>query len=160
MLNEIRKNLTPSLGKVHGRVVLKSVKPHLNKRLKEFREKLDAHKENVKEKLQQHLDSSRQQIVDYYLPIVINNPPDALIGQSLNGKPSDEDVKLWLNSELESCFPKSESLIKEMKLEVRFKDVTFETLNQKDFLSSIKKVYPRVDWDKAYKEFKAVGEAN
>lgn len=157
-LNEIRKYLTPSLGKVHGRVVLKSVKPYLNKRLKEFREKLDVYKENVKEKLQQHLDSSQQQIVDYYLPIAIKTPPDALIGQSLNGKPSDEDVGQWLNSELERCFPKAESLIKEIKLEVRFKDVTFETLNQMDFLNSIKNVFPNVDWDKAYREFKAVGE--
>ena len=36
-LNEIRKNFTPSLGKDHGRVVLKAAKPHLVTRLKEFR---------------------------------------------------------------------------------------------------------------------------
>jgi len=159
LLNEIRKNFTRSLGKVHGRVVLKSVKSHLNKRIEEFREKLDAYKKNVKEKLQEHLDSSRQQIVDYYFPIVVETPPDALIGQLLSGKPSDEDAKQWLNFELEGCFPEAESLIKEMKLEVRFKDVTFETLNQEDFLSSIKKAFPKVDWDKAYREYKAVGEA-
>jgi hypothetical protein len=28
-LNDIRKNFTPSLGKDHGRVVLKAAKPHL-----------------------------------------------------------------------------------------------------------------------------------
>lgn len=158
-LNEIRKNLTPSLGKNHGRVVMKSVKPHLNKRLKEFREKLESHKKDVKEKLQQHLDDSRQQIIDYYLPLVIKTPPDAIIGQSLSGKPSDEGAKQWLNAELERRFPKAESLIKEMKLELRSKDVTFETLNQEDFLNSIKKAFPGVDWDKAYREFKAAGEA-
>lgn len=42
-LNEIRKNFTPSLGKDHGRVVLKAAKPHLVSRLTEFRTKLDAH---------------------------------------------------------------------------------------------------------------------
>jgi hypothetical protein len=41
-LNEIRMNFTPSLGKDHGRVVLKAAKPHLVTRLTEFRAKLDA----------------------------------------------------------------------------------------------------------------------
>jgi len=46
-----------------------------------------------------------------------------------------------------------------MRLEVRFKDVTFETLNQKDFLDSIKSAYPNKNWDKAHEDFKAEGEA-
>ena len=41
-----------------------------------------------------------------------------------------------------------------MNLEVRYKDVTFETLNQLDFLDAVKQAFPRVDWDKAYSEFK------
>ena len=58
-LNEIRKNFTPSLGKDHGRVVLKAAKPHLVTRLKEFRFKLEAHQKSVAEDLQKHLDTSR-----------------------------------------------------------------------------------------------------
>ena len=45
-----------------------------------------------------------------------------------------------------------------MQLDVRYKDVTFETLNQKDFLDAIKKAFPHVNWDKAYNEFRAAGE--
>jgi hypothetical protein len=44
-LKEIRKNFTPSLGKDHGRVVLKAAKPHLEKKLMNFREELRAHQE-------------------------------------------------------------------------------------------------------------------
>jgi hypothetical protein len=46
-----------------------------------------------------------------------------------------------------------------MKLEERYKDVTFETLNQLDFLEAVKLAFPLVDWDKTYSEFKAAGEA-
>ncbi|KAA6182155.1 hypothetical protein F2Q65_18405 [Thiohalocapsa marina] len=46
-LNEIRKSLTPSLGKDHGRVVLKAQKPLLIKRLNEFSDKLDQHQAEV-----------------------------------------------------------------------------------------------------------------
>jgi hypothetical protein len=41
---------------------------------------------------------------------------------------------------------------------VRYKDVTFETLNREDFLDAIKEAFPHIDWDKAYEEFRAAGE--
>ena len=159
-LNEIRKNFTPSLGKDHGRIVLKAAKPHLADRLAAFRTKLKSHKASVAADLQKHLDESRKQIVAYYLPRVVETPPDALLGQSLSGKPSDDEGRQWLDAELDRVFPTAESLIQEMKLDERFKDVTFETLNRKDFLESVKAALPKVNWDKAYEEFRAAGEAD
>lgn len=159
-LNDIRKNFTPSLGKDHGRVVLKAAKPHLLARLKDFRAKLDAHQKTVAADLQKHLDASREQVVAYYLPRVIESRPDALLGQSLNGEISEDSARRWINGELDRVFPTAESLIHEMKLEERYKDVTFETLNRGDFLQSVKEAFPTVDWDKAYKEFRAAGQAD
>lgn len=156
-LNEIRNNFTPSLGKDHGRVVLKAQKPLLIKRLNEFCEMLERHQAEVEDELQKHLDESRQQIVDYYAPRVIENPPDALAGRLL-GPPTAEDAKRWLNTELNRVLPSAEALVSEMKLEVRFKDVTYETLKRKEFLESVKKAFPNVDWDRPYSEFKAAGE--
>ena len=157
-LNEIRKNFTPSLGKDHGRVVLKAAKPHLVERLTEFRTKLEAHQKAVEADLQKHLDTSRDQIVAYYQARVIEAKPDALLGQSLNGEISEVAAKKWLNGELDKVFPSAETLIQEMKVDERYKDVTFETLNRNDFLESVKDAFPNVDWDKAYSEFKAAGQ--
>lgn len=157
-LNEIRKNFTPSLGKDHGRVVLKSAKPILIERLEAFRKKLEEHQKQVGAELQKHLDESRQTIVDYYLPRVMESPPDALLGQSLSGQATENGARQWLNTELDRVFPNAESLIQVMRLEERFKDVTFETLNREDFLQSVKEAFPSVDWDKAYEEFRAAGE--
>ena len=106
-----------------------------------------------------HLDESRTQIVAYYQARVIESPPDSLLGQSLNGEISEESAKRWLNGELDRVFPSAESLIHEMKLDERYKDVTFETLNREDFLESVKEAFPNVDWDKAYTEFKAAGQS-
>lgn len=160
-LNDIRKNFTPSLGKDHGRVVLKAAKPHLVNRLKDFRKKLETHQKTVATELQKHLDESRKQVVDYYVQRVIETPPDALLGQLLSGKPSEDDARRWLDRELDRVFPEAESLIAEMKLEERYKDVTFETLNGKDFLTSVKTAFQfqNVDWDRAYEEFRAAGES-
>jgi hypothetical protein len=157
-LNEIRKNFTPSLGKDHGRVVLKSAKPHLENRLATFKANLEAHQKTVADELQGQLDASRKQIIDYYLQRVIDNPPDAMLGQLLHEKPTEEDARLWLDAELDRVFPEADALIQKMQLDVRYKDVTFETLNREDFLESVKAAFPRVDWDKTYAEFRAAGE--
>ena len=158
-LNEIRKNFTPSLGKDHGRGVLKAVKPHLVDRLTAFRLKLEAHQKAVEGELQKHLDTSREQIVAYYLPRVMEAKPDAVRGQSLNGEVSEMAAERWLTGQLDRVFPSAESLIQEMKLEERYKDVTFETLNREDLLDSVKAAFPDVDWQKAYSEFKAAGQS-
>lgn len=89
---------------------------------------------------------------------VIEAKPDALLGQSLNGEISETAAKRWLHGELDRVFPSAESLIQEMRLEERYKDVTFETLNREDFLDSVKDAFPSVDWEKAYLEFKAAGQ--
>ena len=157
-LNDVRKNFTPSLGKDHGRVALKAAKPHLEKRLASFREELKAHQKRVEEELQGQLNKSRTQIVDYYVPRVVENPPDAMRGQFLNF--SEDEARSWLNGELDRVFPKAAALIQKMQLDVRYKDVTFETLNQRDFLEAVKAAFPRIDWDNAYEEFRAAGERN
>jgi hypothetical protein len=149
----VRAVVLPSLA---GRVVLKAAKPHLEDRLAKFREELKSHQEKVEKELEGQLDESRKQIVDYFVPRVVASPPDAMRGQFL--KFSEEEARTWLDGELDWVFPKAEALIEKMQLDVRYKDVTFETLNREDFLDAIKAAFPRIDWDKAYKEFRAAGE--
>jgi hypothetical protein len=46
-----------------------------------------------------------------------------------------------------------------MEIEQTYKDVTFETLNKPGFVQSLRKAFPAVNWNKAYDEFQAAGEA-
>jgi hypothetical protein len=157
-LNAIRKNFTRSLGKQHGRVLLKAQKPLLEKRLTELQSKLENFQAAVKEKLQKHLDDSREEIIQYYVPRVLESPPDAFAGQLLTDKPTENDARKWLSRQLDGVFPTAEQLIKKMELNRTYKDVTFETLNREDFLPLIKDAFPDADWEKAYAEFRAAGE--
>jgi Skp family chaperone for outer membrane proteins len=135
---------------------LKAAKPHLEERLAKTREELKAHQEKVEKVLQGQLDESRRQIVNYFVPRVVASPPDAMCGQFLNF--GDAEARAWLGRELDRVFPKAETLIQKMQLDVRYKDVTFETLNRDDILDGVKEAFPHVDWDKAYNEFRAAGE--
>ena len=157
-LNKIRKDLTRTLGKNHGRVILKSAKPTFEIRIEKFRAALEEHQKKVEEELQEHINESKKAVVDFYLAIVIQSPPDAVIGQSLSAEPGEDDCRKWLSGCLDRVFPKAEDIIKNMILDVTFKDVTFETLNQKDFLKEVEMAFPGVNWKKAYSEFRAAGE--
>lgn len=158
-LNEIRKNFTPSLGKDHGRVVLKFSKPHLTKRIADLRTKLEAHQKKVETELQAKLDESKKQVVDYYVPLAKASPPDALLGSLLNPSTDEASIRSWIEEVISKVFPSAKDLIHKMVLEERYKDVTFETLNRPDFLESVQQAFPRINWDKAYNEFKAAGES-
>jgi hypothetical protein len=155
-LSDIRNNFTRSFGKDHGRVVLKAAKPHLEQRIAAFRDELKVHQENVEKELQVQLDESRKQIVDYFVPRVVASPPDSMRGQFL--KFEEADARTWLDGELDRVFPKAETLIQKMQLDVCYKDVTFETLNREDFLDRVKAAFPNLDWDKTYEDFRAAGE--
>jgi hypothetical protein len=157
-LNKIRDNFTPSLGKDHGRALLKMKKPLFEQRLAELRTKLEKFQAEIKEDLQKHLDASREAVIKYYIPRVIEHPPDSLSGQLLTDKPTEEDARRWLNLQLDTVFPNADDLIQKMELVQTYKDVTFETLNREDFLPLIQKAFPAVNWEKAYKDFRAAGE--
>jgi len=113
----------------------------------------------VKTELQVQLRKSREQIVAYCLPKVVDDPPDAMLGQLLAPRPTEDKARSWLEWELDRVFPAADSLIQKMQFEVQFKDVTYETLKRPDFLEVIKAAFAQVDWDNAYEEFRAAGEA-
>lgn len=158
-LRLIRDNFTRSLGKDHGRVLLKSQKERFALRIKSLKAKLEAHQKKVVAKLQETLDTSREQIVEHYVPLATRTPPDALLGQISRTDPTADDVRRWIDSELDLVFPDAKSLISKMELNVRYKDVTIETLRAPDFGTAIKLAFPGVDWERAHREFLAASEA-
>lgn len=157
-LNKIRKDLTRELGRKFGRVILKSVRARFDERIGEFRKKLEAHQKTVKATIEGKLIESRKQVVEHYLPIAADKPPDELLGGLLMAKPTKNDIRKWLDAELGKVFPSADKLTLAMTLEVSFKDVTYETLNQPEFFNTLKEAYPNVNWDKPYGEFLALGE--
>ncbi len=96
-------------------------------------------------------------MVDYFLPIALAKPPDALLARV--NPVNEETVKRWLQRELDKAFPTAEKLIQEMRLDAQFKDVTWETLNDPDFGNALRNAFEDVDWDKPFHDYKAAGES-
>lgn len=154
-LNKVRDDFTRPLGKPWGRVILRGARSKFDERMDQFRMKLEEHQATVKKELGDALKLSKQQLLDYYLPFIIKNPPDVLLGQISTQSLSEDQARQWLENQLSTVFPTPESLISEMKLDVQYRDVTFETLNEEGFAEKLKEAYPHVDWEKPFSEFDA-----
>ncbi len=157
-INQMRKDLTRSLGTRFGRVMLKSARNLLDQRVKELHAKLAQYQAAVEAKIYAKLAESRLQVVEYYLPALKANPPDALIGRSLSPTIDEKTIRAWIEGMLDKVFPSAEDVISKMSLDVQFRDVTFETLNDPEFVGRLMAAYPQIDWDKPYSDFQALGE--
>lgn len=157
-LNDIRDDFTFALKNEKGRVLLTNRKQLFENAINDFKTELESHQEEVKNLLQKKLDESLEQIVNYYLPIVMNNPPTKLKAKAINDRDEKTSATQWINSVMKRTFPKSEDITSKMILEYWYKDVTYETLNDNDFLDQIKGELLDSDWKKAYSEFMAAGE--
>ena len=157
-LNELRKNLTRSLGSKFGRVTLKAARALLDQRVEEFRVALKAHQAAIENTIQEKLANSRELVIEYYLPAAKANPPDDLVGRSVSPNVTEATLRAWITEKLDAVFPSGEEVVSKMTLDVSFKDVTFETLNDPEFADRLEEAYPEVNWDKPYSDFRAMGE--
>lgn len=156
-INQLR-DLTKSLGKPWGRVLLRSTRGRFDKRVLEIRAKLEEHKKTVEAKLEEVLADSRKRLIEHFFGLVKAKPPDELLAQITNDPPTDEQINSWLDRELNKTFPKPSDLMSDMSLDVQFRDVTYETLNQPGFGEKLREAFPLVNWDKPFDEFDAARE--
>lgn len=158
-LAKIRKDFTQTVktGSSSERFLLKRMKPRFEDAIAKFRQKITDHQDKVKDKLEKYLSESRTLVAQHYLPIVKSKTPIVVITR-YKEDPSDDDCMEWILGELDSVFPLAADLIKDISLDISYKDITFETLRQPEFLQKIKEVYPYESWNKAHEEYVAAGQ--
>ncbi|MCF7482915.1 hypothetical protein L3V31_14465 [Vibrio sp. J1-1] len=152
-LKEIRDNFTRTLGKKEGRVILKQSKPLFEKKIELLKQDIEYYCQRIQEKLEARISASLKDVIEYYLPIVRENIPDKILGSIPTEKINDEKLRVWIAQELQRCTPSVESLLKEIELDITYKDVTYETLKDDDFIGKIKREFPLIDWDEAHEEY-------
>jgi hypothetical protein len=150
-LKEIRDKFTSSLGRDRGRVLLVRNKERFLKKIEELDKKLTDHGKAVQQNLQKSIDDSKEAIVNIYVPILKANHLEDMVIE-LGESPNDNTIRTWVTEQLNGVFPCAEELIKKMELRYDFKDLTYETLNKKEFITNVKKAFKYENWDKAYEE--------
>jgi hypothetical protein len=159
-LANLRKKYVRSLGERLGSVILRQKKEHFGKEVIEIKKAVEKFSDNVKQQLEGELAKCRNTLVKELAPGVVRNPPPSLLGGITTRKPTKEQAMKYIEAELDKVMPKADDLIKEMKLDCDFKDVTYEMLNDAEFQEALRKQFPYVDWPKPFEEYKAVPTRN
>jgi hypothetical protein len=157
-LKTIRDQFTASLGKDKGRVLLHRNKDLFIERMAELIKKLQEHSVNVKDKLQASIDDSKKAIAKIYVPVLKENLTED-ISIYVGTSPTEESLEKFVLDELNTVFPSADSIINKMEIKYEFKDLTYETLNKKEFLDNVKKAFKYESWDKAHSEYLAASES-
>lgn len=152
-IDQIRRVHTRSLG-AFGSITLRSNRAALETAIKKLEADVTEFQAFARGKLQQELDKSRKQLIESVLPGLKKTPPEALTS-AIVGKPTADQLRRWIDEELNRVFPKLDALLSDMQVNVAFKGVTYETLNEPKFQVAAKAAYPLVDFEKPFSEFTA-----
>ncbi len=152
-LDTIRKIYTRSVTPF-GVITLRQHRQALQKAVEQVAEQVKAYSAQIKTELNKEISKSRQQLVDSFLPAIVKKPPDEL-SFSVIGKPTKEQVRRWIDGQLDRCFPDVESLLRDMEVRLVIKSVTYEMLKEQKFQKLVRDAYPEIDWSKPFEEFSA-----
>ncbi|MCK9504773.1 MAG: hypothetical protein M0Q95_11400 [Porticoccaceae bacterium] len=138
-LDELRAAYLVPVGQA-GRVMLKSKRSQFEGELNGLEKRLDNLKEDLKKDLQGALDKVVDAIVPDLVRAVMADPPPRFRGLFPATQASAE---VYVREELGKSFPKAEELVSGMKIHKFYKDVTYETLKNKEFSERVMREIPQ-----------------
>jgi hypothetical protein len=109
-----------------------------------LRLKIQAFQQQVAQSLQEEMNANRQRLAAALLPAVAKNPPSRWT-KFIGPKPSEAEIRACLDRDLVRSFRSAQDLIKEMKVTVIFKDVTYESLSDRKFIEVARKALPNLN---------------
>jgi hypothetical protein len=138
-LEDLRQAYLVPVGQV-GRVMLKSKRKDFEKELNSIQQRLDDFKGSLIEDLQDALDNVIEAIVPDLSRAVLADPPSRFRGLF---PATEESAADYVREELAKSFPTAEELVSGMKIHMFYKDVTYETLKDKEFSDRVMKEIPK-----------------
>lgn len=121
--------------------------------LEGLRSELSKYQQQVAQELEAEIQKSKEALIKALAPGLLRNPrPEFLY--SCAGTPTEADCERFLRDELNKIFPSAAKLTGQMSLRCTFKGVTYETLNDPNFIEHCRKAYPDLE-QKLFDEFEA-----
>ncbi len=138
-LEELRQAFLVPVGPA-GRVMLKSKQKLFEAELNKIQTDLDACKEALEKELDTALDKVVASIVPDLARAVLADPPPRFRGLFADTVEAAAD---YVRAELDKTFPSAKELVSGMKIHKFYKDVTYETLKNKEFAERVMNEIPR-----------------
>ena len=123
----------------YGNVILSTRKHWFERAVSRLERYLEKYQERMEAHLQQVIDQNKRSLLEAILPDLLANPPQRW--GDLGFFP-EERVKVRLEDELNRKFRSAKDLMGKMKVSVIFKGVTYESLNDPEFIECVRKKIP------------------
>jgi len=159
-VTELRKGYIKSLGKRFGSVLLKKNKDEFCSKVEGLRKQIDRFREASEAAFRLQFSTAKDSLLDTFLPAVLKNPPETLLRETYERHPSETTARAYVRALLEDAFPDPADFVQEMRLDVQFKDVTYETLKDPGFRSQFQKAWRSIDLKHLVEEDKAIKTAS
>jgi hypothetical protein len=156
-VRKLREDHARSLGERYGSVILRKERTEFDKKVTEIQKELATFSAMVKEGLDREIKNSREKLIAMLLPGFMKNPPKRLTS-GLFGDLNEVLASEFMGEELDKELPDVDDLIGEMQLNCDYKDVTFEMLNDTDFVKLIQVKFPYNDFNKLYAEEQTIAQ--
>ena len=128
----------------YGTVVLRSRKEEFQRAVATLERYVKRFQQRLEKQLQASIDSNRDALAQALLPGVLAKPPKRW-ARFLGQWPRAEEVERMLRAELARTFGKAEDVIQRMEVKAIFKGVTYESLNDPEFIRVASEQIPSLD---------------
>lgn len=155
-VRNLRKDYLQSLGERYGSVILRRKRSEFDKKLSEISADLEILRNTVREDLEIEMENSRKSLIEMLLPSLMENPPKHL--KDAFAFFPEETIRKYINKLLERQMPEPSQIISEMQLICDYKEVTFEMLNDVEFVRLIEEKFPEEKFAKLYWEEETIGK--
>lgn len=133
----------------HGWLIRRWDREAFDQRVEVLKRKIEAYQKGVSAALQEKIDGTIKSLAGQLLEKMEGNLPHRLSKSLLTAQPTDEELLAVLAAELTAAFGSAEQVFNP-ELKVRYKDLTYETIQDKSFRSALETAFQRSGQVSAY----------
>ena len=158
-VKKLRDDFIVSLGERLGNVRLRSNKDRFESDQNSIRAEIDEFKKHAEKAIEAGIKKSKDVLIATFQSRIKESLPQQLLNQIGGDSPTDTQIELYLTGILDRAFPNQSSLLDHMQLDVIYKDITYEMLNEVEFQTTVREKFPLIEWDLLYREEDALKKA-
>lgn len=149
-----KKFLRPVSG--YGTLILRANREAFETEVAGLRERVEGFRQALRSKLKDVYAENAKRLTKALLPAVAKRPPEEWTGV-LGANPTRQQIQEMLRQTLLSAFGDPETLLREMRVNLNFKGVTYSTLTDTKFIEAAQAQFPNL---KLHEEYDAARGAN
>lgn len=155
-VKKLREEFLKSLGERYGSIILRKRRAEFDCKVSAIEKELSNLRDTVKDKLQNEIEKSRENLINKLLPVVLPNL-SAEIKSHLFHQTDEEIAREFISARIDRQIPEIQEMISEINLICDYKDVTFEMLNDAEFINLIEHKFPERQFPSLYAEEETLG---